>query len=130
MSKKGFLMSLDAMLALSLLSLVALAVYSQGYENQPVDSAYLRSFSMGMLTSMEKSGLLVQSLSQPAQMRAAINSLPPNICARLTLMNYTNATVMETQKEGCAESGTAYVTYRTFYTNRALYIAKSTVWSK
>ena len=133
MSGKGFVMTLDAIIALSLLTLVMLTVMSQAsrYGERAFDSIYLRSFSMNMLSTFEKSGLLEQGLYQPSRLRVALNALPYNICAQITLMKYTNVTMVDLQKEGCGVvSGTSYVTYRTFYNNGTLYMAKSSAWSK
>ncbi len=128
--KKGVLFSFDMLLAFILFAGVIVIVISQDYSSDNADSLYLRSFSMDMMASLEKSGMFAQSISDVSELRRAINSLPPNICTRISIANSTNNTILEMQKEKCLHVGTFYTTYRTFYTNNELYLAKSQVWLK
>ncbi|MEW6528859.1 MAG: hypothetical protein AB1391_03150 [Candidatus Micrarchaeota archaeon] len=130
-TKRGFLFTFDSLLALLLLAEIMIIVISQNYSDiTNTNSLYLQSFSMSFMTSLEKSGLLAQSISKPYEIRRAINHLPPNICARITITNSSNNTVFEAQKEACSQIRTYYTTYRTFYTNAELYFAKSQMWFK
>lgn len=128
--KKGFVLTLDIFLALVLLGFVMLMVLSQDYSGQQPGAISMRAFSMEMLASFEKSGILAGSIDDPSRLRQALNGLQPNICARMTLMNSSGATLVDVQKQGCARSRDFYVLYRSFYTKGELYTAKSEVWPK
>lgn len=125
---RGFVLTLDVFLALMLLTLVMLMVLSQDYSSRQSSAISMRAFSMEMLASLEKSGALARSIGDPPHLRQSLNGLQPNICARMTLMNSSGATLVDVQKQGCARSGDFYVLYRSFYTKGELYTAKSEVW--
>lgn len=128
--RRGFLLTSDAFLGLVLMAIVMLMVASQDYGGSGTASLSIRSFSMDMLTSFEKSGLFEQSLSEPSKLREALNALPPNICARITIADSTNATVINVQNENCENQSNTYVFYRTFYAGNEPYLAKSEAWYK
>ncbi len=130
MGKKGFFLTLDVILALMLISIVMLIVLSMDLEGEMLRNANLRAFSMSMLTSFEKSSMLAQGLSNPPVLRQALNSLPPNICAQISIMNSTNSTLVDVQKSQCTESGNTFIIYRTLYSNGELYLARSKTWYK
>ncbi len=130
MKNKGFLLTFDAFLALMLLGVVMLMVISESYEDNASDSRSMRSFSMDMLASFEKSGLFSRSLDNATALRLALNSLPPNVCVQLTITDSTNATLADLQNEGCGNPNGAYVLFRTFYARGELYLAKSRTWPK
>ncbi len=127
---KGYVITLDAFLALMLLTFVMAMVLSQDYGDSQYGALYMRAMSMRMLAAFEKSGVLAAGISRPSELRAALNGLPPNVCSQLTVYNSTNSTVMDVQKDGCAAPSSPSVSYRTFYANNSLYLAKSTAWSK
>lgn len=131
MTRRGFLFTLDAFIALLLMTGIMLMVLSADYSDRTFSSLSMRSFSMDMLASYEKSGLFAQSLSDQPRLRRALNSLPPGICAQITIMNSSNVTVLDAMRQGCpAQQDDVYTFYRTFYAEDELYLARSKVWPK
>jgi hypothetical protein len=126
--KKGFVFSFDVFIALALLIIVILLVASQAYGDSAFNSLSLRSFSMDMLASFEKSGIFEASLSDESTLRQAINELPPSVCVRIQVTNSTNGTVEDLLRQGCGAGDNHYTYYRTFYSGGELYLAKSESW--
>ncbi|VVB98060.1 Uncharacterised protein [uncultured archaeon] len=128
--RKGFVLSFDVFIALSLLIIIVVLVASQNYGDGTFNSLSLRSFSMDMLASFEKSGVFAQSVGNETALRQAVNNLPPNVCVRMQVTNSTNATIADLLREGCGAGDNYYTYYRTFYTSGELYLAKSETWLK
>lgn len=130
-TRKGVMFALDAMIALFLFTVVLVITMSQNYNPSSMDDFHLRSFSMDMLSSFEKSGLFASSFSNRSELRYALNSLPPNICAEIIITNSSNAPVLDIQKAQCENIGQMrYIAYRTFYANNELYFVRSQIWPK
>lgn len=130
---RGVLFSLDIFIALALFTLVLFLVISHEYSDSS-NFNYLRYFSMDMLSSFEKQGLLAESITAPFNLRVALNALPPNICSQITIINSTNATILAVKKQGCNTSEESekenFILYRTFYAKDNFYLAKSKTWWK
>jgi len=89
--KKGFIFTLDALFAVSVLA-VFLAVVS--FElNVPKQTYWLPELGNTFMTSLDKSGVLYGIYSNPSGAQSTLtyylNTLPPNINAKITVTIYS-----------------------------------------
>lgn len=126
---KAFIFSLDVLAALALLGTVMIAVFAGSSAPSPSDSLYLRSFGNSMLSSFERSGALSKGVDDPTTLRVLLNGLPQNLCGEIALIDSAGDTVRSLRTgQGCDTRGNFYTSYRSFYSNGALYTAKAEVW--
>lgn len=129
--KRGFLFTTDSFLALVLLTIMTTLIITSHYTEDIFYPIYLRSFSMEMQTSFEKSDLFAKSIYNFSQMQNALNATPPNLCVNMQLANSSSALILNITKINCPEQNkTVYISYRTIYAGDELYLAKSKVWNK
>ncbi len=127
---RAFVFTFDVIFAFTLLAMVMLLAFSQTYPADAIKSARQKTLAMDMLSSFEKSGTLARSLTNQSEMRLALNALPPNTCAIVSVTDATNRTIVRFQREGCTGVGDVRAALRTFYIGGRLYMAHAQVWSQ
>ena len=84
MSGKGFVISFDGLLALSvtLILFIAAASYLARVESSAVSSVSLREFSVDVAAVLEKSGMLERAVERDsvAEIRSFVNKMPEGVC--------------------------------------------------
>ena len=138
-SSKGFIISLDALVALSVL--LSVLMLSSFYLSQAQYTAkngiILKENAIDILSTLEKNGVLEEAVAtdKPAPIRSFLNKLPDSICADLSIYNSTdlNSAVMDVLRPGCQKNFTESATLNgSFIVQEAndanFYIARSTVW--
>ena len=89
MKHKGFIISFDGMLALSvtLILFIAAAYYLARVESSAVSSVSLREFSMDVATVLEKSEMLERAVERDsaAEIRSLVNKMPESICLEVKI---------------------------------------------
>jgi len=138
MKTKGFIISLDALLAL-LLTLVMIGTsvyYLSGTNYDSYNSNYLKEISMDSLTVLEKSGTLEETVKEDSsdELRILLNKLPYQICGELLLFESTDLdnAVIVVSRSDCEKSYLNFAsTKRSFVVNDGsvgYYLAEMNTW--
>lgn len=137
-SYKGFVLTLDAMMALLVIfvSIAAVFGFMQQVSNYSHDSANLRELSSGLLSVMEKNDYLRESLSDRNVVITLLGNTPEGVCMMLEVTEGNSTTpVYAVEKSGCEEVSSAKlgmreedVSWRSFVKDGAYYSAKMTSW--
>lgn len=127
--KKGIIITLDAFFSLGIFLILLSYLFTINLKLPQYSNLHITSFSLSMLTAFEKSNLFSNSLEQPALLRNALNFLPYQYCAQITIFNASSKEVIiDVIRDDCYSSFNYHVFYRSFYSKNQLYIAKATVW--
>ncbi len=107
MNKKGFVISIDAMLALSvtLVLFIAAAFYLARVESSATPSLFLKEFSMDAGTVLEKTRILENAVEKNSsvELSSFLNKLPQNVCLEVSIFNEDDLESAELTvlKNGC-----------------------------
>ena len=138
-SGKGFIISLDALVALSiLLSVLMLSSFYLGQaQYSAANSLILKENAADILSTLEKNGALEEAVAtdKPAPIRSFLNKLPDSICADLSIYGSTdlNSAVMDVLRPGCRKNFTDSATLNGSFivqegSDANFYIARAMVW--
>ena len=137
--KKGFVFSIDSLIALSVT--LALLVISASYlalvKDSALPSAFLKDFSMDAVTVLEKTGLLESAVDTNSSTGIAffLNRLPQNICIEVNIFNEsdTEKAIMTVLKNGCTANYEEKSSLKRSFlagSEPSFYIAKVSAWYK
>jgi len=107
MNNKGFVISIDAMLALSvmLVLFIAAAFYLAQVKSSATPSLFLKEFSMDTGMVLEKTSLLKNAIEKNSstELSSFLNKLPKNVCLEVSIFNKDNLESAEITvlKSGC-----------------------------
>lgn len=139
--KQGFVISLDALIALLvLLSLmVAASSYLAGIKHEAGSSLTLKEVAMDSITVLEKGGTLEKAISTDKvnEIRAFLNRMPANICGEINVYAETdlNNQIFTVLRPGCLKNFKELATIERSVVvenngSADLYLAKINAWYK
>jgi len=103
--RRAFIFSVDTLVALFVSLVLVLAAYSAMSKALPDPSDYeAQRIAAGLLASLEKSGALALAISSksPSPFATKLASLPPSMCARLTIRSEPDGLALIAGARGCA----------------------------
>ncbi len=141
MTKKGFIISVDAFIALLLFfAIFAASTYYLGTAKfSAKNTILLKESAMDALTVLEKNGSLEKAIKEnkPNYIRGFANRLPASLCAEVSIFGQNNMAepVMTVLKSGCKKNFTEPATINKSVAARTgnaadYYIARITAWQK
>jgi hypothetical protein len=127
---KGYVITVDALVALSFLFLASLLIYSQTFHPQAPYGVYLKQFTLDVLTVMEKSGALEEGVEENStEMRWLVESTPDLMCMQVSIINSSNQQIALVSKTHCGEFGREFqVASRPFVHDGEMYMVKAESW--
>ena len=140
-SKKGFVFSIDGLIALLIMATLILISYTflANLNFEEIDRQELKSFGENSLAIFEKSIDLEYTIRADSTQRikTVMNRMPYSVCMDLELYASSdlNNTVVSVSREGCTNINQNKITlFRTFYSgntpNLNLYLAELNVWRR
>src|SRR3989344_5018747 len=140
MNESGFVISMDSLLALSVLitMLTFSAFYINSVEFSARNNSLLKENTMDALVVMEKQGMLADAVANDkvSDIRTFMNQLPSYFCVDLAVYNENdlNNQVLSVLRPGCEKNFDYSATLnRSFVVGRNdanFYIARATAWFK
>lgn len=128
---KGFVITLDAVVALSFLLFAMLIISSQSYLPRAPGGIYLKQLTLDTITVLEKTGRLERALSGEGQaIQQVIDATPELSCISVSLIDQSGETVVSSIKSGCEDSAGLDVQASTSPARLrgAMYIVRSESW--
>ena len=127
---RGFVLSLDAILTVVLMSsfLLATNFFVRSSVGTDWNSVYLQTVSNDILSVSKETGLLQQFLTDKDALNDVLRLTPHNYCAKLSVYK-DNELVRSNVKSDCTrESGTVSVTKQLFIAKNHVYLAEVRAW--
>jgi len=127
---KGFVITLDLIIAIFIVfSLLTISIHYLNLQNQEKNYLYLQTLAQDSLTSLEKSNILTNTISNKTSkdLRVFVNNLPANICGSIVVYDSTKSTV-SVEKRECYASSDKVTMYRSFLYSDSMYYIKTTLW--
>jgi len=128
--KRGFVITLDLIIAIFLVfTLITVAINYLNLHNQDKDYLYLQTLAQDSLTSLEKSNVLYNTISNKTSkdLRIFVNNLPINVCGSVVVYDATKSTV-SVEKRECSASSDKITMYRSYVFGESGYYVKTTLW--
>lgn len=129
---KGAVLTLDALLALTMLFVMLLFV-STSVTTTSVDDVYLKEVSLDVLTLLEKTGAAKEYVDRgDYNIYSIVLLTPPSVCMTIEFSRLSDGlNVGAIKKPGCEEWGMEYqTTYRTFVSYNVVYLMEMRSWLK
>lgn len=129
--KKGFVINMDAIIALSFVFFALVIIASQSYYPKTPGSIYLKQLTLDTVMILEKTGRINTALDgNITSVQEIVEATPPLACMRFTIINSAGNAITLTEKSNCNE--TAGLDIQTsaspvFY-NGSKYMLKSESW--
>ena len=128
--KKGFVLTLDAMVALILAAIFFSTIMYLTTAPKQKNDEYLFAAAQDILTVSDKDGSLTKAASGDIlAVDEYIKTMPDNLCVSLTIANSTGETLF-TDGNGCPEPTKYIIARRTVTNGTDRHIAKARVWYK
>ena len=138
LSKKAFIFSLDALLALLAATVLISASFFYLSQVQTLNWSQPSLFvtSMDTLATLRLDGSLEDAVDTGSNSTIELffnNMYPSNICGRMELYSRSGTLVLSSKKTGCSlpastDSKSIFVSRRTFVANKQLYYAYLRTW--
>lgn len=128
--KRGFLLTIDGILALGILLIVLLLISNQIFQPELPRGVYLKQISLDVLKVLSYNGRINSALNgNTSAVREILEVLPSNVCMQLNLEDSINASTITIAKPGCAGFGNQLqTTYRTVVVGSNRYVARLESW--
>jgi len=135
--KKGFIFSLDAIIAvlIALLMITSILFYLSQNSHSP-NRENLNNIALDSLVLLEKSGALSATVISldPSALDSYLGTLPYNICARIELFeSRADGSLSKTlshYRAGCSLPSSYIISRRVFIASRITYLAELEVWQR
>jgi hypothetical protein len=102
---KGFAITLDALIALSLFMMVMILIAGQTYQPRSPGSIYLKQLTLDTMTVLEKTGRVDAALfGNASQMQEVIEATPTLACIHLSITNSSDSIVVSAARNDCNDS--------------------------
>ena len=102
---RGFVITLDAVVAISFLLFAMIIITSQSYQPRTPGDIYLKQLTLDIITVLEKTGRIDQALDgNVSAIQEVIEATPKLACMKLSIMNATGDVVATTIKSDCTET--------------------------
>ncbi|MEW6329670.1 MAG: hypothetical protein AB1468_06195 [Candidatus Micrarchaeota archaeon] len=129
--KNGFVLSLDAVLALLVALLMLGIIFSYlNIRASALSSNYLSQISMDALALMEKNGALNDAVAgNSSKANDALRALPPSVCVDLKITDSTGKLKLLLKRPRCGGYEKELITARrSFIYGNDFYIAQAEAW--
>jgi hypothetical protein len=128
MKGKGFVMTMDAMVAMMLAGAFIVAILYFVTMPQQLSEEYLYSFGGDFLTVADKDGSMLAALSgNRTPINDFLKTMPRNVCFNLTLYDRTGGALFS-NATGCQEPARYVIIKRTIVNATDEYPARLRVW--
>jgi len=140
MKRKGFIISVDGMLALAvtLVLFISAAFYLAQVRSEAVSTISLREFSTDLATVLEKSEIFENAVDtgSVSEIRSLVNKMPDAICLEVKIYGSDDLDVADSivLREGCTaiyeEKTSAKRSFFVGGSNPSLYLGEVSAWYK
>lgn len=129
---KGFAITLDALLALSLIFFALIFISTQTFQPYAPRGTYLKQVSLDTLAVLEKTGRLGAAIDgDGASAREMVQATPENVCMQVSVTDGAGNALFTISKAGCygfgSELQSAVVP---FAYNGGNYLAEAKAWHR
>jgi len=130
MAPRGFIITFDALLAVSLLFVAALIMYTQTFQPVAPRGVYLKQVTLDVMTVMEKTGRIGIAIDgNSSAVREIMEATGESVCMQLTLKSSNGTSIATISKTGCSDYGKELqVAIQPVFYNGNSYIAKAESW--
>ncbi len=102
---KGFIINLDAVIALSFVLFVMILIGSQSYNPRAPGSIYLKQLTLDTITVLEKTGRIDQAIGgNTSAVQEIVEATPKLACMDVSILNSTESTIAVIVKSDCTET--------------------------
>ncbi len=99
---KGFVITLDAVIALSFFLFAIIIITGQIYQPRSANDIYLKELTLDAMTVMEKTGGIDQAIEgNISSVQEVLQATPDLACIDIAIYNSTGDVVASTVKSGC-----------------------------
>ena len=127
---KGFVITIDALMALSFLFLAVLLLSSNSFQPNAPRGIYLKQLTLDALTVMDKVGAFDNAVDGDANpVNQILASTPHSACMQITIIDRNGDDVATLSKIGCGEFGRELQSAsKPFVHNGKPYMVKTKSW--
>lgn len=128
---RGFVITTDAMFAISLFLIAMVVVSMHSFQPQMARGLYLKQVTLDVLTVSEKAGRLADAADgNSSAVRELMEATPELACMELEITDYAGTPVITTAKSDCGSYGKELQTaYRSFRSeDGSMYVVKVYSW--
>ncbi len=128
--KKAFLLTVDGVIALSMLLVMLAIIVNQIFQPTVPRGAYLKQISLDTLKVLDYDNRIASAINgNTTSTRSVLEALPINICMQLNIEHSLNSTNITVAKPGCGGFGNQLQTsYRTLTVSGTRYIVRLESW--
>ncbi len=102
---RGFIINLDAVIALSFVLFVMILIGSQSYNPRTPGGIYLKQLTMDTLTVLEKTNRINQAIGgNTSAIQEIVEATPKLACMDISILNSTEGVVAVVVKSDCTET--------------------------
>ncbi len=129
---KAFIISLDSLVAVSVMFLMLYLMFSQDFHPAAPRGVYLKQLSLDALSVLEKSGRLSQMVAgNSTAVREILGAAPQSVCMQVSLADEAGAPLAAAIRPGCGEVGPERQTAATVLSYGGdLYLVRMDSWYK
>lgn len=103
---RGFVITLDAMIAIVFIFMAALILYTQTFYTYAPRGVYLKQITLDALTIIEKTGAIGTAIGgDSSEVREVIRTAPQHVCIQVTINDASGEQVAAILRGGCSEHG-------------------------
>ncbi|VVC02930.1 Uncharacterised protein [Candidatus Bilamarchaeum dharawalense] len=128
---KGFIINLDAAVAVSFILFAMIIIASQSYNPRAPTGIYLKQLTLDTITVLEKTGRLEQALDgNSSALNEVVEATPKLACISLTVSDIKGNVMTTTTKSDCTDHSdlNIQVTARPIIYNGTSYVITSESW--
>ncbi len=128
---RGFVITLDAVIALSFFLFAMMLMSGQTYQPMAPGSIYLKQLTLDTLTVLEKTGRLSRALDgNDSGVQEVLEASPKLACMQLSIIDSTGTTAAALAKSDCNETAgiDVQIASRPVLHNGIRYMVKSESW--
>lgn len=128
---KGFVISLDAVIALSFIFFAMIIITSQSYQPKAPGSIYLKQLTLDTITVLSKTGRMDQAIGgNNSAIQEIVEATPKLACINIFIIDNTGGIVATTIKSDCNETTNQDIqtTASPVLYQSGRYIVKSEAW--
>jgi len=103
---KGFVITLDAVIAISFFLFAMVIIMNQVYQPHSPNDLYLKELTLDTITVLEKSGGIDEAINgNISSVQEVLEATPDLACLDITVYNSTGDVVASAVKSGCNDTG-------------------------
>ena len=128
---RGFVISIDALVAVSFFMLAMIVISSQSYQPGVPSGIYLKHLSMDIVTVLEKTGRMGTAIDgNLTGLHEIIERMPRAACMQVSITNSSDGTEASALRTGCTSTAglDIQVVVRPLQYNGSSYVVRAESW--